>query len=144
MPKADTTPPTLRWYVRKNGGNTLEYQGNGVVAGKLGDELQVTLRAYDPQGVRRISLGGGGQYTCLSGGIGQNKSYSDQTDVQNLSPSGGGQVLTKIILLRNFKSSVMSCGGGFSFVGGSHTFVGKGENYFGGVAQGSLTFNVTP
>lgn len=144
-PTSDSTPPALEWVVtnRTQGSafNTqIRINGTGTVNARRGEEYLVTLNARDPQGVKRIELGGSGEYGC--GNPSQNSTISQTTDVQNLSPNAQNEVLTQIFLLRDVGFGAMVCQG--TFVGGSIRLRGKANNYFNGQAQGQLIFSVSP
>lgn len=143
-PTSDNTPPELRWFVHNNDtGNDLQLVGDASLPAKRGESYKVTLKAIDSGGVHKITLGGTASWTCTQGNIGQNKVADEVTDVQNLNPDSNNQVLTSIILIRD-TNLTMPCQSGFTFSGGTRQLFGTGENYFGGVTNAKLTFNVTP
>lgn len=140
----DTTPPTIRWNVRNTGtGAAQDINGSGTVAAKLGDSYDVTCIVNDPEGVHEITLGGGGSYTCLQSGLGQNSSFLQKTDKQTLNPDPDGKVLNQIFLLRDADFD-FKCNSGFSFSGGDLMLTGTGQNYNNGKVSGTLKFNVSP
>lgn len=139
MPTSDSTPPVLQWSVVRDGtGQTQEFTGSGTVTAGAGDSFTVTLIAQDPEGVKRIELGGSASWNCLQGNIGQNKIAHYATKVQNLQPDADGNVLTKIFIIHDEDPTGWTCPSGFSFAGGSATLIGSGHNYFGGVTTGQL------
>lgn len=143
-PTSDSTPPSLEWVVRNTDTNVSQtFSGNGTVQARRGEVYQVTLKAIDPQGVHEISLGGSASWTCVSGGVGQNKIADFATQTQTLNPDSAGNVLTQIFLLQN-ADFTFGCGSGFTFAGGSEQLLGRGRNYFGGETTGTLTFQVVP
>jgi hypothetical protein len=140
----DTTPPTIRWHVVNKATNVShDIQGSGDVAAKLGDSYTVTCFVQDPEGVHEITLGGGGSYTCTSGGLGQNSSFLQKTDTQTLNPDSNGNVLNQIFLIRDADFN-FQCNSGFGFSSGSLSLNGTGQNYNGGNVKGGLEFHVAP
>jgi hypothetical protein len=143
-PSSDPTPPTLKWHVENRTTNTAtDVTGTGAVSGKKGDEFRVTLIANDPQGIHKITMGGGYTRNCQGDGLGQtgNGDYAGQT--QTLDPDAQGQVLTQIFLIQSITPDV-DCSNGFTWTGTSIGLNGSGTNYFNGTTNGTLTINVTP
>lgn len=143
-PTSDSTPPTLNWHVENRTTNTsTDIAGGGNVSGKKGDEFRVTLTATDPQGIQKITMGGGYTRSCLSGDLGQtgNGDYAGQS--QSLAPDSQGKVLTQIFLIQSITPDI-TCSGGLTWKGTSIGLNGSGTNYFNGKTSGSLTINVTP
>jgi hypothetical protein len=148
-PTSDSSIPTLEWVVtNKSSGpahNTqVRINGSGTVNAKRGEEYAVTLNARDPEGIRKITLGGAGSYGCQGGGIGQNTDFHQVTDQQLLAPNAANEVLTQIFLLRNVGFTGLNCQNGLTFSGGNLQLYGMGENYFSGKATGTLTFSISP
>ncbi|HYW11225.1 MAG TPA: hypothetical protein VE871_04690 [Longimicrobium sp.] len=149
-PTSDSSPPSLEWVItNKTAGpahdSATHINGSGTVNVKRGEEYQVTLNARDPEGVRKIQLGGAGGYGCSNGNVGQSVTIDQKTDVQELSPNAQNEVLKQIFLLRSaFFASGWDCQSGWTFSGGNLQFFGTGENYFNGQAKGTLTFAVSP
>lgn len=140
----DTTPPTIRWHVvNKETNAAQDINGSGSVAAKVGERYTVTCLVNDPEGVHEITLGGGGDYTCRNGDVGQNSNFLQKTDKQTLNPDSNGTVLNQIFLIRDAELD-FKCNAGFSFGGGSLQLSGTGQNYNNGNVQGTLTFNVKP
>lgn len=143
-PKSDSTPPKLEWVVVNTANNSSQtFTGSGTVNAKRGQNFNVTLKAIDPEGVHKISLGGSASWTCTSGSIGQNKVADFATKTQTLQPDSSGNVLTQIILIQD-ADLAFPCNSGFTYTSGSEQLLGSGENYFGGTTNGTLTFNVAP
>ncbi len=145
MPTSDSTPPILNWNVyNEDTRTTSQYIGNATLSAKSGDSYRVTLTAEDPQGIHEITLGSSTSWQCVSGDLAQNAGPSlDATDKQDLQPDSQGNVLTSILLMRQANIGPFDCQAGFTFNGGSVAFFGTGTNYFNGVTQATLTFNVS-
>jgi hypothetical protein len=60
--------------------------------------------------------------------------------VQTLGPDGDGKVLTQIFIVRNVNFGSFTCQPGMSLKTANVTLTNKGENYFGGSANGQLVF----
>jgi len=141
-PTSDNTPPKVTWHVVRRPSNAqLTFSPSGTVHVPAGESLAINCTVEDPQGVQKISLGGGGAYTCLNGDIGQTTNFDLASDVQNLHPNANNEVLTKIFLLKTVNPDDWTCKQGYSFSGGSLTLICTGENYFGGVTTGQLTIS---
>jgi hypothetical protein len=143
-PTSDSTPPTLNWHVENRTTSTAsDYAGSGSVTGKKGDEFRVTLTAKDPEGIHKITMGGGYTRSCIDGNIGQSATgdYAGQT--QTLNPDSDGKVLTSIFLINSYTPDV-TCNGGFTWQGTTIGLNGSGENYFSGKTNGTLTISITP
>lgn len=148
-PRSDATPPTLEWVVtNRTPGPSLNAQvrfnGSGTVNARRGEEYLVTLNARDPQGIHRIELGGAGEYACRSGSVVRASTIHEDTDEQELNPGPDGQVLTQIFLLRNVGFADWTCQSGYTYQSGQLRLRGRGENYFNGLAGGTLYINVAP
>ena len=143
-PTSDSTPPTLKWHVENRTNSTAtDIVGSGTVSGKKGDDFRVTLLANDPEGIKKITMGGGYTRSCAGNGLGQtgNGDYAGQS--QTLSPDAQGKVLTQIFLIQSISPDV-TCSGGFTWQGTSIGLNGSGTNYFSGTTNGTLTISVTP
>ncbi len=141
MPTSDSTPPTLKWSVIPESGPTQQITGSGTITALAGETYTVTLTAEDPQGIHEITLGSSTFWQCISGDIGQNHGPSlDASDVQTLQPDSDGNVLTSIFLIRDVNFGPFNCQSGYTLTGASVTLFGKGENYFGGITEGTLQF----
>jgi hypothetical protein len=143
-PSSDSTPPVLTWHVENLTASTKsEIVGNGTVTGKQGDEFRVTLTANDPEGIQKITMGGGYTRNCLQNGAGQTASGSYAGQSQTLAPDGQGNVLTQIFLIQSISPDV-TCNSGFTWQGTTIGLTGGGTNYFNGTTTGKLTISVTP
>jgi hypothetical protein len=143
-PTSDSTPPTLNWHVENRTTSTAsDYAGSGTVTGKKGDEFRVTLTAKDPEGIQKITLGGGYTRSCVSGGLGQSGQGDFAGQTQTLAPDSNGNVLTQIFLINSYTPDV-TCSSGYTWQGTSIGLVGSGVNYFSGTTNGTLTINITP
>ena len=86
-PTEDPSPPTLRWRIENlTSGSDVTIQGSGAVAAKVDENLRVTLVADDPQGIRRIEMGGGFVTNCRFPGIASAASGVYALQKQALSP----------------------------------------------------------
>lgn len=141
-PTSDSTAPVVKWSIlHKPSNQQQEIMGDGTIAQKPDETLTVTFIATDPEGIHEITLGGGGSFSCIGNGIGQNTSIDQKTDVQTLNPDSAGNVLTQIFLIRDVDLNAWKCNPGFTFNGGSLTLIGTGENYFHGKTTAQLTIN---
>jgi hypothetical protein len=143
-PSSDSTPPILKWHVENRTANTAtDISGSGHVSGKKNDEFRITVTANDPEGIEKITMGGGYTRSCVSGNLGQtgNGDYAGQS--QSLAPDAQGKVLTQIFLIQSVTPDV-TCSGGFTWQGTSIGLNGSGTNYFNGTTNGSLTITITP
>jgi hypothetical protein len=143
-PTSDTTPPTLTWHVENRTQNTsTDINGTGSVTGKKGDDFRVTLTAKDPQGIQKITMGGGYTKSCKKGSLGQSGQGDFAGKVQNLSPDGDGNVLTSIFLIESYTPDI-DCNAGWTWEGTSIGLVGSGVNYLNLTTDGNLTIKVNP
>lgn len=141
-PTSDSTVPIVKWSIlHKPSNQQQEIVGDGTVNQKPDESLTVTFIAVDPEGIHEITLGGGGSYSCIGGGLGQNTSIDQKGDVQTLNPDSAGNVLTQSFLIRDVDLNAWKCNPGFIFNGGSLTLIGTGENYFKGKTSAKLTIN---
>src|SRR5262252_5204462 len=84
-PTSDSTPPSLNWHVENlTTSVAADYAGSGTVTGKKGDEFRVTLTAKDPEGIQKITMGGGYTRSCRSGDLGQTGNGDYAGKVQTL------------------------------------------------------------
>ncbi len=143
-PSSDSTLPTLHWHVENRTTSTVtDHVGSGTVAGKKGDDFRVTLTAKDPEGIQKITMGGGYSKGCAStDGIGQIAQGLFAGKSQTLSPDSEGNVLTQIFLIESYTPDI-TCSSG-SWKSTTIGLVGSGTNYFNGKTDGSLTINITP
>jgi hypothetical protein len=143
-PTSDSTPPTLKWHVENRTANTAtDIVGSGSVTGKQGDDFRVTLTANDPEGIEKITMGGGYTRQCLQDGAGQTASGLYAGQQQTLAPDGQGNVLTQIFLIQSISPDV-TCSSGFTWKSTTIGLNGSGTNYFNGTTTGKLTISVTP
>jgi hypothetical protein len=143
-PTSDSTPPVLKWHVENRTNNTVtDIVGSGSVSGKQGDDFRVTLTANDPEGIEKITMGGGYTRNCLQDGAGQTASGSYAGQQQTLAPDGQGNVLTQIFLIQSISPDV-TCSSGFTWKSTTIGLTGTGTNYFNGTTTGKLTISVTP
>jgi hypothetical protein len=144
-PSSDSTSPTLRWHVENRTTSAVsDHIGQGTVAGKKGEEFRVTLIAKDPEGIQKITMGGGYQKGCSSSGDGISSIghglYAGKE--QTLAPDGDGNVLTQIFLIESYVPDVTCSGGTWQQT--TIGLVGSGTNYFNGTTNGSLTISIMP
>ena len=136
-PTSDATPPTVRWTVSNDvRGGSMELLGDAMIEARAGDIFTVGLIVEDPEGVRRIELGGQSSWRC-QGGVLQSESLGSR--VQELAPSSDGSVLTQTAMLQKVHLSRLRCDPGDAFVGGSVVLEGEADNYFAGSTVGRLT-----
>jgi len=143
-PTSDSTPPILKWHVENRTNSTAtDIVGSGAVSGKKGDEFRVTLTANDPEGIEKITMGGGYTRSCVANGLGQsgNGDYAGQS--QTLAPDAQNKVLTQIFLIQSITPDV-TCSGDFTWKSTSIGLTGSGTNYFNGTTNGTLTISITP
>jgi hypothetical protein len=142
-PQVDTTPPILNWKVENlSSGDTTSFKGQGGVTVKTGDGLRVTFTVADPEGMKRISLGGGSSFSCRGDGLGQNTAALFATQKVTFSIGPDGKIPTSFFFMV-YPSTEEDCNPGFSFAGGSINLSGSGENWLGTVQTGSLAIQVT-
>ncbi len=143
-PTSDSSPPKLRWDIfNHNTNEAIQKIGNATINVNKGDRFRVTLIAEDPQGIHEITLGSSTAWGCTSGSVGQQHGPSlDVLDKQTLQPDSQGNVLTKIILLRDANLGPFNCQSGFTFTGGNVTMMGTGKNYFNQTTKANLVLKV--
>jgi hypothetical protein len=143
-PTEDPSPPTLRWRIENlTSGSDVTIQGSGAVAAKVDENLRVTLIADDPQGIRRIEMGGGFVTSCRFPGAASAASGIYALQQQALSPDSSNMVLTSIFVLMDIPVPD-ECPAGGEFVSARVSLHGMGENYFSGKAQEGLEIQVAP
>jgi hypothetical protein len=143
-PTSDSTPPILTWHVENlTQSTTADYTGNGTVTGKKDDEFRVTLTAHDPEGIQKITMGGGYTRSCAANGVGQSAQGDYATQTQTLSPDSNGKVLVQIFLIQSITPDI-TCSQGFDWKGTTISLVGTGTNYFNGTTSATLSLTVTP
>lgn len=143
-PTEDPSPPTLRWRIENlTAGSDVTIQGSGAVAAQRGQDLRVTLIADDPQGVRRIDLGGGFATDCRFPGAGSAASGVYPLQRQVLMPDARNMVLPSIFLQKDV-AAPSDCPPGGEFLNARVTLRGTGENFFLGRAQETLEVQVAP
>jgi hypothetical protein len=144
-PTSDSTPPELTWHVENLTKNTTaDFPATGAtVTGAKGDGFRVTLTAKDPEGIHKITMGGGYVRGCRSGDVAQaaNGDFAPQT--QTLNPDAQGKVLTSIFLINSYDPDV-TCNAGFTWTGTTISLAGTGTNYFNGTTNGSISIAVNP
>jgi hypothetical protein len=144
-PTSDSTPPTLTWHVENRTQSTAaDYPATGAtITGAKGDEFRVTLTAKDPEGIHKITEGGGYVRSCISGDLGQSANGDFAPQTQTLNPDAEGKVLTSIFLINSYDPDI-TCNSGFNWTGTTITLDGTGTNYFSGTTNGSISITVKP
>jgi hypothetical protein len=141
LPGSDSTPPVLKWSVIPVSGPTQTITGSGTINAAIGDTFDVTLTATDQQGIHEISLASSVSWTCVSDGANQTAGPGlAAPSVQTLFPDGQGNVLTSIFLMRDVNMGPFECQAGYRLGAVTVILYGKGENYFNGVTEATLTF----
>jgi hypothetical protein len=141
LPASDSTPPVLKWHVIPVSGPTQVITGTGMISANIGDTFDVTLTAEDPQGIHEISLASSMAWLCVSRGANQSTGPGLAVpSVQTLWPDGQGSVLTSIFLMRDVSMGPVECQSGYTLASVTVILYGKGENYFNGVTEATLTF----
>ena len=144
-PTADSTPPTLTWHVENlTTSTTVDIAGSGQVNAAGGDDFHITLTAADPEGIHKITYGGGYTRSCVNGNLGQSGEGDFAGQTQDLEPDAQNKVLTSIFLLDTVNPDITCSGIGYVWKGTTITLVGSGTNYFSGVTNGTLTIDVHP
>lgn len=148
LPTFDNTPPTLLWNVyNKDTKEGKDYLGSPTIKVASGDKYRITLKAIDADGgVKSITSGDGWvNWTCKSPGPENAESQASETwdeTIQNFTPDGNGMVLTSFVIMRDVDFT-LSCQDSWSFNEGGGQLKGQATNYYGGVANELIMFQVS-
>lgn len=145
IPSSDASPPTLVWETYNlqtkerreiaQDGQTLDVPSN--------EQVIVTIAVDDPQsGVKEVSLGGDGQYTCELGGQTDKKTVKLEQQNTARIPDHENKVPVSASLSYTVEFGKMGCKEAERFAGGKLTLVGKGHNFLNGAATKKLHFDL--
>jgi hypothetical protein len=141
IPASDPSPPVLTWetynqQTRERGevkqdGQTLEV--------KAGEHYVLTLAVEDLEsGVKNVTLGGEGEYTCELGGKSEKKTVQLEPQQTSPLPDHENKVPVRAGLTYAVDFAKSGCKEAETFAGGKLSLVGKGQNFSNGTAAKKL------
>lgn len=148
LPTSDNTPPTLSWNVYNLDTHYgKDYLGSPTIKVKRGEKYRITLKALDSDGgVKSIILGGWTNYVCNcycpeNAESLTPENFQDQS--LNFVPDVNDMVLTSFVIMQNLDFTMSCQDDSWRFNGGSGQLKGQVSNYYGGVTNELLKFDVS-
>lgn len=145
IPSSDASPPTLVWeiYNLQTKERREIAQDGQTVAVESNEQVIVTIAVEDLQsGVKDVSLGGEGQYTCELGGQIEKKPVKLEQQNTARIPDHENKVPVSASLSYTVEFGKMGCKEAERFAGGKLSLVGKGHNFVNGAGTKSLHFDL--
>ena len=132
--------PVLTWSVlNQNTRESQTFPAQGHIKAGREDHFFIVFKANDAGGIKSMKLGGGADWTCESGQIGQNSVADFASQTRSFHPNSKGQVEDYEFMVQNLDVSGWTCQSGFSFVSGGATLDGSATNYSNKVSTAALT-----
>jgi hypothetical protein len=125
-----TDPGINQWQSVSDASSNLEVS--------IGSPITIRLVADDNRGVKRITLSGGGTYTCSNGNLSDAKNMDLATQERLYEPDRDNYVFSRVSIQID-QTYNWTCDTDWIYVEGSMTFLGEAENYYNGIARSNLT-----
>jgi hypothetical protein len=141
---SSATAPVITWVITKSGDSTVHtLSANAQFSIQLGVTYNVSMHANSSSGVKSISVGGGDDWSCINGDVGQNSTGDFAT--QNVNQTAkNGQAEDELFSFQALGLPDSPCENGYTFVSGGIALDGTAANFANEQSTGHLAMTVTP
>jgi hypothetical protein len=138
------TPPAITWSVTEvGGGPVLQFGATGTLNITPGRVYDVSAHAQSPSGVKSLTVGGSGGWSCRSGNLGSATTDDLASESSSQQPQDGNAWDT-LTTFETIGVDDQLCHSGFTFSSGGFTLIATGTNFAAMARTGHLTLNITP
>ena len=139
------TPPAITWSVTEVGGGLpAQFGANATIDITPGRTYDVSAHAQSPSGVRSLTVGGSGGWSCRSGNIGQ-QTTADLATQASSQQAHDGQAWDTLTTFETIGVNASQlCSNGFTFSSGDYGLIATATNFAGMTRSGHLTLVITP